>query len=79
MDEEKVALEIGKQIIKQIVDFQENGKDFGQELVIPFMLPRTSDAPPFVYTVKMGMPMYTIFVDGRHETITMAKYYGWNS
>lgn len=79
MDKEKVALVIGKQIIEQIINFQENGKDFGQELVIPFKLPQLSDEPDFVYTVKLGMPRYIVHKNGNFETITMAKHYGWIS
>lgn len=79
MTQENLALKIGMQILNQINKIQLDKKDFGQELVIPFKLPINSRDPDFIYTLKLGMPRFTILNrNGDISSITMAEYFEWD-
>lgn len=82
MNKEEFAKQIGLHILNSIQQMQEDKKDFGNEIIIPFKLPQTSDQPEWISSFKIGIPYFIdIYLDKNlnrvHKRVTMAEYYGW--
>jgi hypothetical protein len=79
MSENDLALKMGLHILNSIKKMQDTKKDFGQELIIPFNMPGTSNEPDFMFSIKLQMPRFSqINLDGSIISITMAEYYEWS-
>lgn len=79
MKKEEFATILGNHILNAIQKIQDEKKDFGQEIIVPFKIPQTSNEPDFIFSVGLKMPRFVIRdIDGNSKVITMAEYYGWN-
>ena len=82
INKNELALKIGLHILDSIQKMQEDKKEFGRYLEIPFRNIEKLDAPEWIHSIQLSMPRFVkIYYDGdarKFESITMAEYYGWD-
>lgn len=77
MSKNELALIIGEKILNAIQKMQEEKKDLGRFLVIPFKLENTSDDLDWIYSIELKTPRFSYFDGTDFKSITMAEHYGW--